>query len=373
MSPTSASPLSTTAPGSVSLTLGGVAGNVAATAHALLGGSAGETLLVAAVADDLLGGVARRGLAARGMRDDGLVGAEGATATCGILLDQKGELVGGVADMRIASALSGETIVERIKEARPKVVCFDGNIEAEAMVEVLLHCEKAGIPTFFEPTSNAKSLKLLKALSSPRVSALLPLSTPLVSFSTPNIHELQTLYDKIAFSDSAVYAPGAWFDGITVPSAELATLLPPWTTSTGAAQMALRLLPLVRTLLVKAGADGVLAVQRVSGVDAVAAWRALPRRKGTVVVPSESSPAKAVVLRHYPALPLLAEDVVGVTGAGDSLAGATLAALVRGLRADVPGELDRIADLAQRAAIATLKSSEAVGDHAGLRELLPGA
>lgn len=112
--------------------------------------------------------------------------------------------------------------------------------------------------------------------------------------------------------------------------------------------MAVRLLPVVRTVFVKSGADGVLVVQRVSGVDAVATWRSLPRRKGTVVVPSAASPAEAVVLRHYPALKLDAGEVVGVTGAGDNLAGATLAAMARGLRADVPGELDRIVDLAQR-------------------------
>lgn len=203
---------------------------------------------------------------------------------------------------------------------------------------------------FFEPTSNAKSLRILKALESPTFASLAPFPTPLVSFSAPNIHELQALYDVAAFSEHPIYSPGAWFDDITVPSHDLSTLLPSWVTSTGAAQMALRLLPVVRTLFVKSGAQGVLVVQRVSGVDNVAAWRALPRRKGTVVVPNGTSPAEAVVLRHYPALKLDEKEVVGVTGAGDNLAGATLAAMARGLRADVPTELDRIVDLAQRCA-----------------------
>lgn len=139
MIPTSASPLRTTAPGTVRLSLGGVAGNVAGAAHSLLHSATAtpstsasaaapaqgspEVLLLAPIAKDLLGEVARTGLEQRGMRTDGLMlvdpepspgrGAErqsnGAarTATCGILLDEGGELVGGIADMEIGQHLEG--------------------------------------------------------------------------------------------------------------------------------------------------------------------------------------------------------------------------------------------------------------------------
>lgn len=30
---------------------------------------------------------------------------------------------------------------------RPKLVCFDGNLEVDAMVDVLQHCEREGIPS----------------------------------------------------------------------------------------------------------------------------------------------------------------------------------------------------------------------------------
>lgn len=114
MHPTSVSPLRTTAPGKVSLSLGGVAGNVAGAAHSLLGGE--EVMLVAPVGDDLLGSVARNGLKDRGMRSDGLVklGESERTATCGILLDQTGELVGGVADMAIAAEMEGDQVSSHI-------------------------------------------------------------------------------------------------------------------------------------------------------------------------------------------------------------------------------------------------------------------
>lgn len=70
-------------------------------------------MLVAPVGDDLLGSVARSGLKDRGMRNDGLVelvGEKERTATCGILLDQTGELVGGVADMAIAAEMEGDQV-----------------------------------------------------------------------------------------------------------------------------------------------------------------------------------------------------------------------------------------------------------------------
>lgn len=111
MHPFSTSPLQTTAPGSVSLTLGGVAGNVSRAAHSLL--QSDKTLLVAPIGADLLGSVAEKGLEENGMRVDGLirVGAEGgSTATCGYLVDEKGELIGGVADMKIAREVEGRKV-----------------------------------------------------------------------------------------------------------------------------------------------------------------------------------------------------------------------------------------------------------------------
>ncbi|GAA5902185.1 hypothetical protein JCM5296_006623 [Sporobolomyces johnsonii] len=375
MHPTTSSPLQTTAPGTVSLSLGGVAGNVSAAAHSLLGSD--EVLLVAPVGDDLLGSVARNGLKERGMRRDGLVEVgkeEGRTATCGILLDDKGELVGGVADMAIAREVDGDKILERLRRAKPKVTCFDGNISPETIAKVLVHCEKAGISTFFEPTSNANSLKLLTALKTSAVASVLPLAHPLVSFATPNIHELTTLFQHVAFSDdSDLYAPGTWWDHITVPADQLSLRLPPWAVAEGVAQMALRLLPVIGTLFLKSGSRGVLVVQRVSGVDTVAQWtkHTEGKKKGTVVVVSAATPSEAVVLRHYPALELDGDEVRTVTGAGDNLAGAILAAVVRGLDPAAPRDLDRIVDLAQRAAVGTLRSEQAVGDHSALRALLP--
>lgn len=144
MSPLS-NPAHTTAPGTVALSLGGVAGNVAAAAAAC---GVRAALLVAPVGADFLGSVAREGLLGRGMRADGLMKlgeGKGATPTCGILLDPKGELVGGVADMDVVEGVKGEEVVDRIRESGAKLVCFDGNLSKEAMAAIIKHADDNGI------------------------------------------------------------------------------------------------------------------------------------------------------------------------------------------------------------------------------------
>lgn len=107
MNPTS-SPLATTSPGRVSLSLGGVANNIAYAAFSL---GVKDVMLVSPVGADMFGAIARKGLKERGMRADGLVEGQGSsTAVCGILLDEGGELVGGVADMGITTELSGHQV-----------------------------------------------------------------------------------------------------------------------------------------------------------------------------------------------------------------------------------------------------------------------
>ncbi|GAA5980604.1 hypothetical protein JCM10908_001705 [Rhodotorula pacifica] len=382
MLPTSASPLRTTAPGKVALTLGGVAGNVAGATHSILASaspSVGQTdvLLLAPVAEDTLGDVARSGLARRGMRTDGLVApAQGRTATCGILLDEKGELVGGIADMDIAHQLEGAEIVKHIKRAQPELVCFDGNLSQEAMRQIVADCLESSTSTFFEPTSNQKSLQLLKALEKADRNLIthLPATVPLVTYAAPNIHELAQMYEHASFSEHSLYAAREWFDYYTVSAQDLALRLPKWVLDEGVAQMAIRLLAtsLFGTLFVKSGSRGVLVVQRISNVDQSGEWAALPKSKGTAVIRSGLL-GDVIVLKHYAALPLKESEIRNVTGAGDNLAGALLAGISRGLMPTLPLDLDRLVELAQRAAVNTLKSDEAVGDHTALSQsaLLP--
>ena len=239
---------------------------------------------------------------------------------------------------------------------------------------------------FFEPTSNAQSLKLLRAIqSADTVHDPSPPSKAYVTYSTPNIHELSTLYSHLRTVEeptSKLFGHDLWFDFINVDAGLLERRLPSWVVSEGVVVMAVQLLPIFGALFVKSGSRGVIVVQRVSGAEAVKRWKAEAGRKGTVVAASSKGPEEAVVIRHYAAKEL-GEEMISATGAGDNLAGAMLAALVRGLRVSVPEELDLIVELGQRwvverdgawlrveadlvaefrsAACNTLRSPEAVG------------
>lgn len=209
----------------------------------------------------------------------------------------------------------------------------------------------------FETTSNAQSLKVVSALSTPLLgSQHVAPEQPLVTYTAPNIHELATLYNHVrglrtpSDEPDLRFAHGLWFDYITVQGDLLARRLPEWVVSEGIVPMAVSLLPIFRTLFVKSGARGVVVVQRVSGAAAVEAWQAEARRlnKGVLVAAATAGPEEAVVVRHYPALELTEGEVKSVTGAGDNLAGAVLVAMTNGLSVRVPSELDQIVDIGQR-------------------------
>ncbi|SCV68858.1 BQ2448_979 [Microbotryum intermedium] len=373
MIPTS-TPLQTTSPGSVSISLGGVAGNVGAAARSI---GVSDVLLVAAIGDDPLGSLARTRLWDRGMRSDGLISSirDGRTATCGYLLDEKGGLVGGVADMSIAASLPVQEVLERLRHAKPSTVVMDGNLSPSVLTAVLGYCWEKEIKTIFEPTSNVQSLKILRALSDPFPSSIgFPRSneTPYASLITPNIHELQTLYEHVTGTSPIKphWEAGNWFDFITLPHHLLARDLPEWITKQGVVQMAVRLLPLFGCVLIKAGEKGVVVIQRISGGDRVTQWRQ-KQGKNVVVAPCTKTGRETVVVSYFEGIQIDEGEIVSVTGAGDSLAGALGALMSRGKRLDDFDELKSIVDIAQQAAVRTLKSSEAVGDLAGLKELLP--
>ncbi|KAM0793192.1 hypothetical protein ACM66B_000663 [Microbotryomycetes sp. NB124-2] len=361
-------PSKTTAPGSVSMSIGGVAGNVARAAHSI---GVDDVKLIAPVGDDWTGDLARRGLVEAGLRDDGLVlEKEQRTATCGILLDKEGDLFGGVADMGIAEKMDASTVVEALERSRPRVVCFDGNLSERTMVEILQHCQTAETKTFFEPTSNAKSLRALRALATVSSS---PASNPArINYATPNVHELSLMYDHVREnSQLSQFQMGLWFDFINVSADALARDLPAWIVNEGIVVMAVQLLTSFRCLFVKSGERGVVVIQRVSGFANVAKWK-LASRKGTVVAASSGGPDEAVVITHHPAFAVDSSEIKSVTGAGDNFAGALLAGLVNGYCVQDPEDLCQLIEVAQRAAVATLKSTEAVGNHGALRRLVEG-
>ena len=111
-------PHKTTVSGSVTSSLGGVARNVAEAAHRILyasGPSNKDTvLLISPVGADPFGNMVRDGVSALGMRTDGILVSQIAgeasslprTAVCNMVLDGKGDLMAGIADMDVTHSLS---------------------------------------------------------------------------------------------------------------------------------------------------------------------------------------------------------------------------------------------------------------------------
>jgi len=103
-----------TYPGEVSLSLGGVARNIAEATHRIMSGSTGNdatTLLVAPIGDDEFGKFISTMTESLGMRTDGLVSIQGRqSAVCNLLLDSHGELQCGVSDMDLPHAWDADQV-----------------------------------------------------------------------------------------------------------------------------------------------------------------------------------------------------------------------------------------------------------------------
>ena len=103
-----------TYPGKVSVSLGGVARNIAEATHRVMSGSTVKdtaTLLVAPIGNDEFGKLISTMTESLGMRTDGLVTIQGRqSAVCNLLLDSHGELQCGVSDMDLPHAWEADQV-----------------------------------------------------------------------------------------------------------------------------------------------------------------------------------------------------------------------------------------------------------------------
>jgi pseudouridylate synthase / pseudouridine kinase len=107
---TSALGAHSTSPGNVGLSLGGVARNVAEAAHRLLA-QPDSVQLVTAAGSDSFGRLLEDETSRLGMRVDGFIRVPAArTAVCNMILDDRGSLVSGVADMDVVDGLESGVV-----------------------------------------------------------------------------------------------------------------------------------------------------------------------------------------------------------------------------------------------------------------------
>ncbi|KAF9229232.1 indigoidine synthase A-like protein [Gyrodon lividus] len=369
----------TTWPGKVSVSLGGVARNIAEAAHRVMSGATGKgvaTLLVAPVGDDAFGSLITDLTESLGMRTDGLVSVHGQrSSVCNLLLDAQGQLQSGVADMDLMQVWKADQILPILKVHHPQLLGLDGNISSETLSTLVTESLKAGIQIFFEPTSVVKSSRLFPAVAA----NLGKTARPVVSFVSPNLVELaqmyqdaRTTYDLMSHDHwwSAVdsFGLGSQFcmdlaqlakREISDTTRNLGTLS--FIADKGVVQMAVNLLPFFQHLVIKCGELGVLVIMRLNKTKA-SAW-AMERSNpcGRYIIAHSQYSDEIVVIHHFPPLQVAQEVTLNTTGAGDSLVGALLAVLAQNPRAfDSPVTLTKALDIAQQAAILTLQSPYAV-------------
>ncbi len=198
-----------------------------------------------------------------------------------------------------------------------------------------------------EPTSVAKSQRILPAISS--TFGHNPENRPPISYVSPNMLELSHLYQAASSDPHELTTHSKWWSSIdsmalssefrmdvqhlarrnaSENNSDTGTL--GFITEKGIAQMTINLLPFFQHIILKCGQRGVLLVFRTAldGVGSTSWTQETTNLKQRQVI-AHGKDGSAVVLKHYPAEALAQEELVNVTGAGDTLVGSLLASLVQ--------------------------------------------
>ncbi|KAJ3799899.1 indigoidine synthase A-like protein [Lentinula aff. detonsa] len=362
------SALGSTVPGNITVSLGGVARNIAEASHRV--SPKDSVLLVSPIGDDSFGQLLTQESENHGMRTDGLLlQKDQRTAVCNMIMDSQGGLTTGIADMAILDKAQLEIkAIELIEQMKPTVVVMDGNCSSEVISTVAGLCTRHGIKVLrSEPTSVVKSTRILKA-----VETTISSSTSPIDFISPNLIELQEIF-AVANEKDLFAKPEYWtaLDNFSLTSryrmdlehlsrqnasdedpseGTLSFLL-----DQGLAQMAVKLLPFFRHIVIKCGDRGVIVAMRQNPTSA---WRSEQSNIKRRYVLNHSD-TDTIVLSHFPALPV--KDLVNVTGAGDSFVGVLSSCLVQQLNAfNSRKSLTQVIEMAQRASVLTLCSPFAV-------------
>lgn len=365
-----------TSPGTVHMSPGGVARNVAEAAHRVLQvlstGAASQLnkpLLISPVGEDAFAAVLALETESRGMRTDGLLkrlSSVDRTAVCNMFLDSRGDLQTGVADMGIISKIDIglEKLLAKIGEVTPRIVAFDGNPTSDTISKIVETAKTLGAMTFFEPTSTAKCTRIIPALSQ-LVAA--DAKEPYINGSFPNIIELRAMWEAARAEGGLISSPYWWKVVDTFGSDFHRTLSGKiredmmFLLNDGVIQMATQLLPFIKHLVIKCGSKGVVLVAHVTDKEGAANWISDESRSSKLQIVSRASDGSAIVIRYFPAQVLDGDGSWNVTGAGDTLVGALLASLTsKGNVFLNPTRLTEAIDLAQKCAVLTIRSPLAV-------------
>lgn len=266
-----------------------------------------------------------------------------------------------MADMDIFTHHSApEHRASTLSSARPSWLVVDGNW-AEADIQSWVRAAKDnGCSVAFEPVSTAKAARLF-ARGGDAPLGVYPRAG--IDVAAPNNFELLAMWD--AARENGYLEDAAWFGvvdafGLRGARERFVYVTDREVTDAGIPQQSMQLLPYIPTIVTKLGSKGVLLTSILGKGD--------PRLRDAesqqyIVARNDGGDGDVggVYMRMFrPAEEV--KDVVSVNGVGDTFLGVLIAGLARG------GRVDGLVDVAQEAAVMTLRSREAVSPELGRLE-----
>ena len=370
--------LHTSNPARITQSLGGVGSNVARAAH-LMGA---QIRLCSVVGDDLSGKAALEALSASEVSSAGIKTlpseSENRTAQYVAINDANKDLTLAMADMDILESTGSgpHTISEtfsdfwlpQLRDARPSHLVLDANWAPEHLARWLEAGREIGAHVTLEPVSIVKSVRLFQL---PISQALFDHPLPAVHLATPNTYELAAMHT--AARESGAFDRSDWWeviDALGIPHSGARTQLALATSGQlvdqGIPQQSIQLLPFIPSICTKLGAQGVLLTQLIPGSDdRLTSGEYAPYILSRCANGTEDTlGVGGVYMRLFPAVEeVTADHVVSVNGVGDTFAGTLVARLANKGKA---ARVEEFVDLAQRAAVLTLRSRESVSPKLGI-------
>lgn len=290
---------------------------------------------------------------------------ENRTAQYVAVNDSSKDLVVAMADMSIFMSPKLTHSRTSVLTKACKWAVIDANWHPLAIRSLISELRSENISIAYEPVSVPKSTGIFESLSdqtTPQALYVYPLHR--IDLTTPNQHELAAMW--AAAKSNGLFEAAEWWkviDALGIPSSgardRFVALTDAKLTDEGIPLQSVQLLPYIPKILTKLGPDGVLLTELLKPQDA--------RLRDPGHAPFILSRCQnglddvgGVYMRLFRPVQVV-EDIVSVNGVGDTFLGVIMAGLARGL----PLDADLI-NIAQRGAVMTLRSEQAVNSNLGI-------
>ncbi|KAI0818380.1 Indigoidine synthase A like protein-domain-containing protein [Xylaria sp. FL0064] len=355
--------LHTSNPSHISQSIGGVGRNVALAAHRA--NKHTKVRLCSMVGNDLAGSTVLASLESCGM-DTSCVQVldhnehpSGRTAQYVSVNDANKYLVLAMADMDIFTSQSfSPSWAATISSSKPKWLVVDANWKDQDIRSWMQAGKRNNAKVAFEPVSKEKSARLFCAGRDLESLGVFPHAT--IDLTTPNQYELAAMHGAAQYNE--YFEDPRWWsiiDAFSIRGARdrFVKLTSAAMTDAGIPQQAIQLLPFIPTIITKLGSEGALLVTILSKDDPLL-YDAAHEQFILSRCINDHADVGGVYMRMFPPVERVT-DVASVNGIGDTFMGTLVAGLAQG------GKVHDLIDVAQKAAVLTLRSPESVSEKLG--------